>query len=187
LFTGLSYLSEKESQMEDFRYPVGQFSYSGTLSESQIETAINDIKAAPAMLREMVKTLNDIQLDTPYRRGGWTVRQVVHHLADSHINAYVRLKLALTENKPMIRPYNEVQWAELPDASDAIEPSLNLLDTLHTRWVSLFRKLKVNDWHRRLIHPEMGEMSVDELLAHYAWHGRHHIAHIAALCERMRW
>lgn len=144
--------------------------------------AIDAIAAAPAALRAAVAGMTDADLDTPYRPGGWTVRQVVHHLPDSHMNAYVRLKLALTEERPTIRPYDEARWAELPDSRDVpVEVSLALLEALHLRWVALLRALPPASFERTLIHPEWPEpMSLDRLVALYAWHGRHHVAHVAA-------
>ena len=173
--------------MEDLRYPIGRFTFNGKLSDVQIHNAIEDINTAPAALHNAVQFLTNTQLDTPYRPQGWTLRQVVHHLADSHINAYVRLKLTLTEKEPTIRSYDEVQWANLPDATGPIDMSVNLIKTLHLRWVFLLKKLGPKDWKRKLIHPQLGSMDVDELVAHYSWHGRHHIAHITSLHKRMGW
>jgi hypothetical protein len=142
----------------------------------------------PARLREVVTGLSDDQLDTPYRPGGWTVRQLVHHLADSHINSYVRFRLALTEDEPTIKPYNEGLWAELEDARGLpVDVSLKLLEVLHTRLVALLRSLTPCDWERQFRHPESGIVSLDRNVALYAWHGNHHVAHIARLRERMQW
>jgi hypothetical protein len=175
--------------MDDLRYPIGKFSYSGTLTAAGRDACITRIAAAPAKLRAAVTGLSDTQLDTPYRPGGWTVRQVAHHLPDSHLNSYTRFHLALTETIPTIRPYEEALWAELPDGRSApVEISLNLLDALHVRWGFLLRRLKTEDWSRAFIHPAHGrEMSLDETLAMYAWHGEHHVAHITALRARMGW
>jgi len=149
---------------------------------------IDEIAAAPAQLRAAVVGLTDDQLDTPYRPGGWTVRQVVHHVPESHMNAYVRIKLALTEDQPTIKPYDEALWAELPDVGDTpIEVSLELLDSLHDRWVRLLRLLSEQQWTRTFRHPEMGLMTVEKTLALYAWHGKHHVAHITSLRERNGW
>ena len=149
--------------------------------------AIESIARTPQNLREAVRGLNDAQLDSPYREGGWTVRQVVHHVADSHMNAYIRLKLAMTENNPTIRPYDEASWARLGDVSGPIAPSQTLLDSLHQRWDVLWRTLKPEDFSRKLVHPEQGERTIDWLLFVYEWHGRHHTAHITELRKRKGW
>lgn len=149
---------------------------------------IDVIAAAPLRMREAVRGLSPVQLDTPYREGGWTVRQVVHHVPDSHINAYVRLKLALTEDAPTIKPYDEGAWAQLPDSRvTAVEVSLALLDSLHARWTDLLRAMSDSDFQRQLLHPDHGLMTLDWLVAMYAWHSRHHVAHITSLRERMNW
>lgn len=150
-------------------------------------TAVQAIADAPILLRAAVKDLRDEQLDTPYRPDGWSVRQVVHHLPDSHMNSFIRLKLALTEDTPTIRTYDQAQWAKLPDAQAPIEISLTLLERLHERWVYLWRRLGDDDWARTLRHPDLGEMLVDDLLAFYAWHGKHHTAHITELRKRKGW
>jgi uncharacterized damage-inducible protein DinB len=135
-----------------------------------------------------VKGLSAQQLDTPYREGGWTVRQVVHHVPDSHLNSYIRFKLALTEEEPTIRPYMEDRWAELPEARTApIELSLSLLEDLHKRWILMLRAIQPTEWKRTFRHPEIGPMTLEKNLALYAWHGRHHVAHVTALRERMGW
>jgi uncharacterized damage-inducible protein DinB len=175
--------------MEDFRYPIGTFAYAGALTAAGRDACITRIAATPAKLRAAVNGLSDTQLETPYRPGGWTVRQVVHHVPDSHLNAYTRFRLALTETTPTIRPYEEALWAELPDARSApVEISLGLLDALHLRWVLLLRQLETEDWSRAFIHPgNRREMTLDETLAMYAWHGEHHAAHVTALRARMGW
>jgi hypothetical protein len=175
--------------MEDLRYPIGEFEFAGSLSAADRTSCIDRIAAAPAALRAAVAGLTDAQLDTPYRPQGWTVRQVVHHVPDSHMNAYTRFRLALTEPMPTIKPYEEARWAELPDARSApVAISLALLDALHIRWVLLLREMGRDDWSRKLVHPEHGrEMSLDELLALYSWHGEHHVAHVTRLRERMGW
>ncbi len=170
--------------MTDLRYPIGKFTPPGAISETQRTDAVAAIAALPGELRLAVGGMTDAQLDTPYRPHGWTVRQVVHHLPDSHLNSYIRLKLALTEDRPTIGTYDEARWAELPDAQAPIAFSLALLDSLHERWVYLFRALEEPAWSRRFHHPELGEVRVDELAALYAWHGRHHVAHITALSGR---
>jgi hypothetical protein len=178
-----------EAVTEDLRYPIGQFRYEGEPDQHRREQWIEEIAATPANLRAVVAGLAPHQLDTPYRDGGWTVRQVVHHLPDSHLNAYTRIKLALTEDVPVIKPYQEARWAELPDGRAApIELSLNLLESLHHRWVLLLRQLTPADFRRRFVHPEHGRpIELQETLALYAWHGRHHVAHIASLRRRMSW
>ena|SRR2546423_9285993 len=174
--------------MADLRYPVGKFHFDGPLTEEQKQTFLGEIARTPANLRAAVKGLSDSQLDTPYRPGGWSVRQVVHHLPDSHLNSYVRFKLALTEDEPIIKPYAEDRWAELADTkSTPIEVSLTMLDSLHDRWVRLLRSLTPEEWKRTFRHPALGSMTLEKTLALYAWHGRHHVAHIAALRERIGW
>ena len=174
--------------MTDLRYPIGKFSYDGLFTEEKKEAFLNDIARTPAHLRSAVKGLSDTQFDTPYRPGGWTVRQVVHHVPDSHLNAYVRFKLALTEDEPTIKPYAEDRWAELADTkATPIEVSLTLLDSLHDRWVRLLRSLKPEDWKRTFRHPELGTVSLEKSLALYAWHGKHHTAHVTELRKRMGW
>ena len=177
-----------EAAATDLRYPVGKFKPEGQLNYAQREHLTGEIAEAPARLRAAVKNLSDAQLDTPYREGGWTVRQVVHHLADSHLNAYARFRLALTESEPVIKQYNQALWAELHDARTApVETSLELFDALHQRFVILLKSLKAADFERTLNHPERGLMTLDHNLAMYAWHARHHIGHITSLRERMGW
>ncbi|HXX43492.1 MAG TPA: bacillithiol transferase BstA [Candidatus Acidoferrales bacterium] len=171
----------------DLRYPIGKNVPVEDPTEAQRREFIAAIAEAPARLAAAVTGLTPAQLDTPYRPSGWTVRQVAHHLADSHMNGFVRFKLALTEDEPTIKPYDEARWAELPDAKLAIEPSLALLDNLHTRWVVLLRALTPADFARKFTHPEVGKISLDDYLQEYAWHGRHHVAHITSLRERNGW
>jgi uncharacterized damage-inducible protein DinB len=174
--------------MTDLRYPIGKFSYDGHLTEDQKRTFLDDIAQTPAKLRASVKALSGVQLDTPYRPGGWTVRQVVHHVPDSHLNAYVRFKLALTEDEPTIKPYAEDRWAQLADTkATPVEVSLTLLESLHDRWVRLLRSLTPEEWKRTFRHPELGAMTLEKTLALYAWHGRHHVSHITGLRERSGW
>jgi uncharacterized damage-inducible protein DinB len=174
--------------VSDTRYPIGKFSFDGTLSDEQKQKFITDIEQAPGRLRAAIRGLSDQQLDTPYREGGWTVRQVVHHVPDSHLNSYVRFKLALTEDEPTIRPYMENLWAELPEAKTADpEISLALLEALHRRWVLMLREMKTGQWKRTFRHPELGVMNLEKTLAIYAWHGKHHVAHVTSLRERMGW
>ena len=172
----------------DLRYPVGKFQFPDAVSAEERKRYITEIAEAPAKLRSAVGGLSDQQLDTPYRPGGWTVRQVVHHVPDSHLNSYVRFRLALTEEEPTIKAYFEDRWAELPDARTApVEISLRLLECLHARWVGLLRSLDEAQWKRTFRHPELGLISLEKNAALYAWHGRHHVAHIAKLRERMNW
>ena len=172
----------------DPRYPVGQFAMPAEITPAARTAAIDEIAAAPAKIRAAVGGLNDVQLDTPYREGGWTVRQVVHHVADSHINAYIRLRLALTENEPTIKPYEESVWAKLDDAAHApVEVSLKLIEPLHDRWVRLLKTVTPEQFARPLRHPEHGVKNVNWLVFLYAWHGRHHTAHITELRKQKGW
>jgi uncharacterized damage-inducible protein DinB len=174
--------------MDDLRYPIGKFSYDGHLSEDQKRAFLDDIAQTPKYLRAAVQGLSEAQLDTPYRQGGWTVRQVVHHVPDSHLNSYVRFKLALTEDEPTIKPYAEDRWAQLADTqATPVEVSLTLLESLHDRWVRLLRSLTQDEWNRTFRHPEAGAMNLEKTLALYAWHGRHHVAHVTALRKREGW
>lgn len=173
----------------DSRYPVGSFKYDGDRSPSARESHMRDLEALPVKLRDAVRGLNEEQLDTPYREGGWTVRQVVHHLPDSHMNAYVRIKLALTENNPEVKPYDEALWANMADVRDVpIETSLTLLDALHQRLVSTIRNMSDEEFNRTYYHTEhQRAVPLHEVLAMYAWHSKHHTAHITALRERNGW
>ncbi len=174
--------------MSDPRYPIGKFSFTGPHTAQQRQQYLNDIEQTPARLRAAVGGLSDPQLHTPYREGGWTVRQVAHHVPDSHMNAYIRFKLALTEDDPTIKPYMEDRWAELPESKQApIDVSLALLDSLHQRWMLVLRNIADADWQRTFRHPEMGPMTLEKTLALYSWHGRHHVAHVASLREKMGW
>lgn len=175
--------------MSDLKYPIGKFDIAAPITPASRAASIAAIDALPATLRTTVGGLTDAQLDMPYRPDGWTVRQLVHHLADSHLNAVTRVRLALTEDAPTIKPYLEAKWAELDDARTmALEPSLRILDGVHQRWVALLRTLGDADCARTVVHPERGRtMSIDLLTALYAWHGRHHVAHVTALREREGW
>jgi len=174
--------------MSDPRYPIGKFHFDGPLTETQKQKCLTDISQAPANLRAAVSGLSEQQLDTPYRPAGWTVRQVAHHVPDSHMNAYVRFKLALTEEEPTIKPYFEDRWAVLGDTRNTpIEVSLMLLEALHTRWMRLLGSLATAEWKRTFRHPELGVMTLEKTLALYAWHGRHHVAHVTRLRERNGW
>ena len=170
--------------LDDLRYPIGRFHAAAVGSRAE---QINTLRNLPANLRAAVAGLSDAQLDTPYREGGWTVRQLVHHIADSHANAYIRFKLALTENSPTIKPYDEAAWANLPDSRLAIEPSLALTEAIHIRLVALLESLSDADYQKTFRHPERGEVSLANNLAMYDWHSRHHLAHITRLGQRMGW
>ena len=172
----------------DLSYPIGRFDFKQTVAPAAVPGLIEDIAALPARLRNATSGLGEKQLDTPYRDGGWTVRQTVHHVADSHMNSYIRLRLALTETEPTIRPYEQQSWAELFDARTApVEASLQLLDGLHARWVMLLKSLSPGEYSRTFRHPELGLVRLDTNLALYAWHGRHHTAHITNLRTREGW
>ncbi len=176
------------TEQADLRYPIGKFKPVGAVTEEQRRRFIAEIEETPVRVRAAVEELSAEQLDTPYRPGGWTVRQLIHHLPDSHLNSYTRCKLALTEDEPTIKPYDEKLWAELGDSrATPIDTSLALLESLHRRWVILLRSLSSADFARKFRHPERGTMTLDENLALYAWHGKHHVAHITSLRERMGW
>jgi len=172
----------------DLRYPIGRFDFARPVAPEARPELIGQIAAATARFREAVRGLTAEQLDTPYRPDGWTVRQVVHHVADSHMNSYIRFRLALTETNPPAKGYDQATWAELPDARTApVETSLQLLEGLHPRWVSLLGSMADEDFSRGFVHSELGLVRLDTNLALYAWHGRHHAAHITGLRERMGW
>ena len=166
----------------DLRYPIGKFERPERLTESERRAAIQQIEQAPARLRAAVAGLNDQQLDTPYRPGGWTIRQTIHHVADSHMNAFSRFKLALTEDEPIIKPYDEAAWAKLGDVNETpVETSLDLLDSLHERWVKVLRTMDDAAFLRHFVHPELGKIRLDGNLALYAWHGKHHTGHVRSV------
>lgn len=171
----------------DLRYPIGPFERPGSSTAADRAARLANIAALPAALRGAVRGLTHAQLDTPYRPDGWTVRQLVHHVADSHLNAYCRIKLALTEENPTIRPYDEQRWAELPDSQLPIDVSLTLVEAVHTRWSVILASLTPAEFARPLQHPESGSHTVDSMIALYDWHGRHHTAHISALRARESW
>lgn len=174
--------------MEDLQYPVGRLVKPQSLSDAERRACIDEIAKAPAALRAAVRGLSEAQLDTPYRPGGWTVRQVVHHVPESHLNAYTRFKLALTEDTPTIKPYDENGWSQTGEVQTTpIETSLTLLDALHDRWVRLLDTITPEQYDRKLVHPENGTMNLHQVLATYEWHGRHHIAHITSLRQRNGW
>jgi DinB superfamily len=169
-------------------FPVGKFQAPATFSATTRRTAIETLRHLPSALVEATAGLTQKQLDEPYREGGWSLRQVVHHVADSHINAYSRVRLALTEDWPTIKPYGQDPWANLTDARTLpIDVSLTLLDALHTRWVALFESLTEADWQRGYLHPESGRQTIDQVLELYAWHSRHHTAHITGLRHSKGW
>jgi hypothetical protein len=172
----------------DLRYPIGPYVRPSASSDADRGTRIAAIEGAPAAFRAATAGLTDAQLDTPYRPDGWTVRQVVHHVADSHVNAYARVRLCLTESNPTIKPYDEVQWAELPDARTLpIASSLAILDGLHHRWTVLAQTLIEADYARTVFHPANGAMTLDAIMEMYAWHSKHHAAHITTLRARNGW
>ncbi len=172
----------------NLRYPIGKYQAPANIDHAQRQLWISNIASLPSELAAAVAGLNDQQLDTPYRDGGWTVRQVIHHVADSHMNSTIRFRWALTEDEPLINAYEEQLWAELPDAKTLpVEVSLDLLSSLHARWTDLLRHMTEADFKRRLRHPVSGETSLDKMLGLYAWHGHHHTAHISTLRERMDW
>ncbi len=173
---------------QDLRYPIGPWvPPKGAVSPAERAGFIADIAALPAQMRAAVAALSNAQLDTPYRPGGWTVRQVVHHVADSHANGYVRQKLALTEQNPVIKPYDEERWAELPDVTLPLDVSLRMLDSIHERWAALLRALPAERFSAQYQHPQSGQQTLDSSLSNYSWHGKHHVAHITSLRQREGW
>ena len=170
--------------IDQLRYPIGKFNYTPAESKAERDRRIAVIAALPAKLRAAVTGLTEAQLDTPYREGGWTIRQVIHHVPDSHMQSYSRFKLALTEDGPAIKAYDESAWAKLPDSAGPIEPSLALLEGLHARWTSLLRAMTDEQWQRNYLHSEMGKVPLEKALALYVWHGEHHHAHIRQAMKR---
>ena len=167
--------------LEKLKYPIGKFQIDEVIDRALVDKWIKEIEALPLKLKDAIKGLNAKQLNTPYRPEGWTVRQVVHHLADSHMNAYIRFKLALTEDKPLIKPYDEKRWAELPDINSvSVDVSLDLIKALHSKWASLLKQLGDDDLNKEFIHPESGTKNLRETIGHYAWHGNHHLAQIVS-------
>ena len=174
--------------LEKLKYPIGRYQVDDKIDKAAIDKFIKEIELLPERLADAVRGLNLQQLKTPYRQEGWTVQQVVHHIADSHLNAYIRFKLALTESKPIVKPYDEKLWAELPDAKLIdINVSLSFIDSLHKRWVILLKQLKSKDFDKEFLHPESGMKNLKETLCLYAWHSNHHLAHITSLKQRMNW
>lgn len=178
-----------DKELQALRFPIGEFVSKTEHTAEEISAYISAIEAFPQKIRAEIEGLTDKQLDTPYRPGGWTVRQVVHHVADSHLNSYLRFKLALTEDTPTIKPYFEDRWAELPEAkSGSMELSLPLLESLHKRWVTMLRSISPEQMKRKFYHPEQKkEFSLDWLMSLYGWHCSHHLAHITELKKRMNW
>jgi uncharacterized damage-inducible protein DinB len=173
--------------VDELRYPIGKFKPALTTTAESRAGHIAVLRELPDRLSEAVDALDEGQLDTPYREGGWTVRQVVHHVADSHLNSYVRFKLALTEEQPTIKPYDEGLWAQLPDSRSPVDISLTLTWALHERWVALLESMREKDFQKKYVHPERGVQDLATTLALYDWHSRHHTAHITSLRERMGW
>lgn len=174
--------------IETLKYPIGRFQRPAQIGPTDIAGWISEIEAVPMRFRRVVEPLSAAQLDTPYRPGGWTVREVVHHVPDSHMNSFIRFKLALTEDRPTIKPYQEALWAGFGDYRvTPVTVSLDLLDALHRRWVPLLRMLTPDQWAREFVHPDHGPMRLDLTLGLYAWHGRHHLAHIESLAQRQGW
>lgn len=177
----------EQTMSEDLRYPIGVFDPEIEITPEVRKNLIDEVVELPVYLDEAVKGMSAEQLDTPYRPGGWTVRQTVHHVADSHLNAYVRFKLALTEETPTIRPYDEAEWAELPDSTMPIENSFKIIEGVHSRWVKLLESMSDEEFQKKLNHPESGEWTLEKMLGLYAWHSKHHTAHITRLAEREGW
>jgi hypothetical protein len=174
--------------MSDPRYPLGRFTPDPNPTPATRNRHIEQIAATPSAMRQTISGLTKDQLDTPYREGGWSVRQVIHHVPDSHLNAYIRFKWALTEDAPTIKPYDEGAWAQMKDSElTPVDVSLTLLESLHARWTVLLQSLRVEDFQRKFIHPDSGPHDLDWLLGLYSWHGNHHVAHITSLRERMGW
>jgi hypothetical protein len=174
--------------MKDPRYPIGKFEGKDSYSPEEVKTNISRIEALPSKMEEVVRGLTPAQLDTPYRDGGWTLRQVIHHVPDSHMNAYIRTKWTLTESTPTIKAYDEKLWAETPDTRSGPESSLALLKALHSKWTSLLRQLSPADLAREFYHPDSKKhQRLDRVIAMYAWHGEHHLAHITELKDTKGW
>jgi uncharacterized damage-inducible protein DinB len=174
--------------LEELMYPIGKYQVVEAADKASVNKWIKEIETLPKRLKAAVKGFNARQLNTPYRPEGWTVRQVIHHIADSHMNAYIRFKLTLTEDKPVVKPYDEKLWSELPDINLAdVKVSIDLIKALHIKWSTLLKELDENDLNREFIHPESGTKNLRETIGHYAWHGNHHLAHIISLKQRMKW
>ena len=177
-----------EDTKPDLSYPIGRFDFKQVVAPAEYPALIEAIAATPGWFRAAVQGLDEAQLDTPYRPGGWTVRQTVHHVADSHTNSFIRFRLALTEDEPVIKPYDQAAWGELADSHYApVEWSLNMIEGMHARWVVLLKAMNAAGFSRAFRHPELGLVRLDTNMALYAWHGRHHAAHITGLRERNGW
>lgn len=172
---------------DDLRFPIGKFDSNFEMTTEMRSAFVRTISELPDSLKTSIQGLNESQLDTEYRPDGWTVRQVVHHVADSHLNSYCRFKLALTEDFPTIRAYHEDRWAELSDSKLPVEPSLKIIEGIHYRWTNLLESMSVEDFQRKINHPESGEWTLDKFLGLYDWHSKHHTAHITALRGRKGW
>lgn len=173
---------------EHLRYPIGKFSPKENYTPAELQSCIARIATLPSRLNDTIQDFSEAQLDTPYREGGWTVRQLIHHIADSHMNAYIRVKWTLTENSPVVKVYFEKLWAETPETKRDPALSLNLIKALHAKWVVLLSALQASDLKRHFIHPETQKtVQLDNMIALYAWHGDHHLAHITELVKRSRW
>ncbi len=174
--------------IEKLKYPIGRYQLDDVIDKDSINNWIKEIELLPEKLIAAVRGLNTDQLQTPYRPEGWTVQQLVHHIADSHMNAYIRFKLALTENKPIVKPYDQKLWAELPDTKSVdVKVSLDLIKSLHKRWTTLLNQLTEEELEKEYLHPESGMKNLKETICNYAWHGNHHLAHITSLKQRMNW
>ncbi len=172
---------------EDLRYPIGKFDANIEVTPEIRKEFVRTIAALPENIRAAIGDLSETQIDTPYRPEGWTVRQLVHHIADSHLNSFCRFKLALTEDVPTIRPYYEDRWARLADSKLPVEDSLKIIEGVHSRWTSLLNSMTNEEFQRKLNHPDSGEWTIEKFLALYDWHSRHHTAHITSLRERNGW
>jgi uncharacterized damage-inducible protein DinB len=174
--------------LEKLKYPIGRYQLEDIIDKASIDKWIKEIELLPQKLSDAVNGLSADQLQTPYRPDGWSVQQVIHHIADSHMNACIRFKLTLTEDKPMVKPYDEKLWAELPDSNLVdILVSLDLIKSLHKRWTTLLNQLTEEELEKEYLHPESGMKDLKETICHYAWHGNHHLAHITSLKHRMKW
>ena len=169
---------------KNLSFPIGKFDSTVEITAELRENNIREVEVLSEILRSALKDLSDKQLETPYRPEGWTVRQVVHHIADSHLNAFCRFKLALTEETPTIRPYLEDRWADLSDSRLPIEPSMKIIEGVHARWTEILKSMSEEDFQKRLNHPETGEWTLNKMLGLYAWHGRHHVAHINSVIKK---
>ncbi len=181
-------MTMQETNLEELKYPIGKFKFEGELTEELKNKYIKDYEEAPSLLRNAVEDLNEEQLNTQYRPDGWTVKQVVHHLPDSHMNSFIRFKLTLTEKQPIIKSYDEKLWAKLPDTINTpVSVSLDLFEALQKRFAALLRAVPLDDFKKTFIHPELGLVALERNIGVYAWHGKHHVAQIISLRNRMNW